>query len=100
MIFPSRKNVGGHSPMKLASLSARAFSRQSPTDADRPQSEIAAAIEPKPRPCRTSLVRPSLRKLSAILMKTPSFDRRTVHQAKHAGRLGLTDLGNADQSQR
>jgi hypothetical protein len=107
MIFPSRKNVGGQSPMKIASLSARALSRQSPTVAERPQSEIAAAIEPKPRPCSTSLVRPSLRKLSAILMKTPFFDGKTlpsltpVHQAKHAGclRLGLTVLGNADLSQ-
>jgi hypothetical protein len=55
MIFPSRKNVGGQSPMKIASLSARALSRQSSTDAERPQSEIAAAIEPKPRPMRPLL---------------------------------------------
>jgi hypothetical protein len=41
--------------MKIASLSARALSRQSSTDAERPQSEIAAAIEPKPRPMRPLL---------------------------------------------
>jgi hypothetical protein len=47
--FPSKKNVGGHSPMKIASRSARARASLLSVAAERTHSETAPKIDANPR---------------------------------------------------
>src|SRR5512132_2311286 len=72
--FPSRTNVGGQSPTKMASRSARALRSLSETAAERAQSESAATIEPKPRLCIRELFSPIRRSASATFIDPPFFD--------------------------
>jgi len=47
--LPSRKNVGGHSPMKIASRSARARVSRLSAAAERTHSDTAPKIDANPR---------------------------------------------------
>jgi hypothetical protein len=60
--------VGGQSPTKMASRSARAFESLSETLADRPQSETEARIDVSPALCKCVLVSPSFLSIRAIFI--------------------------------
>ena len=63
--MPSKKNVGGHRPMKVASRWLLAFASLSDRAAERAHKERAPPIEASPKLCMIVLLKPSFFKNSA-----------------------------------